>query len=189
MKKRLNLQKTIIAFLIVVISISIIPTTEVSAKSNENAPYGYTYEDAANGRTIYKYYEYNWSKKSYLCSREFYCSRTKVCIKNGTIVTNLSAGSAARYNGFGLTGIFYAISSKGELISVDKNNKITILLPSGVLSLHYTADDLADIVCTSSGNKYLATLKDAPVKDAPADEPEPVPVKPVKKAKDRVEIY
>lgn len=189
MKKRLNLQKTIIAFLIAIMSISIIPATEVSATSNENAPYGYTYEDSANGRTIYKYYEYNQSKKSYMCTREFYCSRSKVCIKNGTIVTNLSAGSASRYNGFGLTGTFYSISSKGELISVDKKNKITILIPSGGFSLHYTADDLTDIVCTSTGNKYLATLKEAPVKDDPVNEPEPAPVKPAKKAKNRVEIY
>lgn len=181
---RKNLQKAIIFVLAMVI---LLPAKEVMAANNNTAPYGYTYEDSATGRTIYKYYEY--SKTSYVCAREFYSMQNRVCIKNGTVVTALSAGTGSRYNGFGLTGIFYSITSKGELISVNRNNKVTTLIPSGAISLVYTADDLADIVVTSSGNKYLATLKEAPVKDNPVDDPAPAPVKPVKKAKNRVEIY
>lgn len=186
MKKRLYLQ-AIITFVIAFTAV-MIQTKEVSA-ANNTAPYGYTYDDAATGRTIYKYYEYDSSKKSFVCAREFYSLQKKVCSQNGTMVTALSAGTGSRYNGFGLTGIFYAITGKGELISVDKNNKITILIPSGANYLQYTKDDLADIVVTSTGSKYLSTLKEAPEKDDPADEPAPAPVKPAKKAANRVEIY
>jgi hypothetical protein len=181
---RKNLQTTIFAILAMAILLS---SKDVMAANNDTAPYGYTYEDSASGRTVYKYYEYG--KTSYICTREFYSMQNRVCNKNGTVVTALSAGTGSRYNGFGLAGFFYSITSKGELISVDKNNNVTTLIPSGAISLVYTADDLADIVVTSSGNKYLETLKDAPVKDNPADDPAPAPVKPVKKAKNRVEIY
>lgn len=189
MKKRLNLQTTIIALLIACATIVMIPKKEVYAANSNTEPYGYTYEDAASGRTIYKYFEYNTSKKSFVCTREFYSIQNKVCIKNGTVVTALSAGTGSRFNGFGLTGIFYSITSKGELISVDKNDKATTLLSSGSTSLIYNADDLAEIVCTSSGNKYLSTLKEAPAKDDPVVEPEPAPTKPVKKAANRIDIY
>ncbi len=180
---RKNLQTIIFALIVAIL----LPGKSVYAANNNTAPYGYTYEDSASNRTMYEYYEYG--KKSYACTREFYSMLSRVCMKNGTVVTALSAGSGSRYNGFGLTGIFYSITSKGELISVDKNNKVTILIPSGVISLAYTADELADIVVTSSGNKYLATLKEAPVKDNPVDEPTPAPAKPVNTAKNRVEIY
>lgn len=192
MKKRLNF-RTIIALFTLIASVAstvMLPTQEVFAADNNTAPYGYTYEDSASGRTVYKYYEYSNLKNSFVCTREFYSRLNKTCFKNGNVVTALSAGTSSRYNGFGLTGIFYAITSKGELISVDKNNKVTTVLPSGAVSLVYNADELANIVATStSGNKYLDTLKDAPVKDDPVNDPEPAPVKPVVKANNRVDIY
>ena len=181
---RKNLQRIIFAIVAMAILFS---GKSVYAANNNTAPYGYTYEDSASNRTMYKYYEYG--KTSYACTREFYSMLNRVCTKNGTVVTALSAGSGSRYTGFGLTGIFYSVTSKGELISVDKNNKVTTLIPSGVISLAYTADELADIVVTSSGNKYLETLKEAPVKDNPVDAPSPAPSKPVNTAKNRVEIY
>ena len=149
----------------------------------DNLPYGYTYDDAASGHTVYKYYTYNSNQNTFLATREFYSVGRNVCKKNGNVVTNLSAGSGSRYNGFDTYGTFYMITSKGELLSINKQNKISTILNSGALSLSYTSDELANIVKTSSGSKYLSNLKEAPEKD------DDIIPEPVQKAESRVEIY
>lgn len=180
--KKSNLQKLMksVAFLL---AICFIFGSSQTAFAADNSPYGYTYDDAVSGHTLYKYYSYNSSKSTYVATREFYSAGTKVCQKNGTVITNLSAGSGSRYNGFASGGTFYMITSKGELLSIDKSNKITTVLSSGAISLSYTSDELANIVKTSSGSKYISTLKEAPEKD---DDITPVPTP---KAANRVEIY
>lgn len=154
------------------------------ASNATNAPYGYTYDDAATGRTMYNYNSYNTQKKSYCVTRKFYSRGNTVCHSNGTIVTNLSAGSGSLYNGFAIGEIFYSITSNGEVISVDKNNKVTILIPSGAISFLYNADDLITIVKTTSGNKYISTLANAPETDDGNDAPIVS-----NKASNRVEIF
>lgn len=135
----------------------------VFAANTANAPYGYTYDDAATGRTMYKYF--NYVKSSYSATRVFYSRGNTVYQSNGTVVTNLSAGPGSQYNGFALGELFCYITSNGEVISVDKNNKVTILIPSGAISFSYNADELITIVKTTSGNKYISNLADAPETD------------------------
>lgn len=153
-----------------------------------NDPYGYTYDDAANGHTMYKYYSYNHKSGSYSATRVFYSEGTSVYIENGKIlVTSSSAGSGSRYNGFGTTGIFYAITSNGGLISLDSNNTVNTILASGAMNLNYNYDDLAESVTTTSGTLNLSTLRPT----APTTPTVPtVPNQPgTIKTNNRVEIY
>ncbi len=61
---RKNLQRIIFAIVAMAILFS---GKSVYAANNNTAPYGYTYEDSASNRTMYKYYEYG--KTSYACTR------------------------------------------------------------------------------------------------------------------------
>lgn len=124
-----------------------------------NAPYGYTYDDAANGHTMYKYYSYNTKSGSYSATRQFYSASTSVYFGNGTLVTSTSAGTGSRYNGFDTNGIFYVITSNGELLSVDSNNTVNTVLTSGASNLNYNYDDLAETVTTTAGTLNLSTLR------------------------------
>ena len=62
----------------------------------------------------------------------------------------------------GVTGDFYFITSSGSLIRVDSAGRQSVQYSSGAISLSYTSDDLAEIVQTTSGNKYLSNLSGAP---------------------------
>lgn len=180
--KKSNLQK-LMKLVVIVLALNFFLGSTQTVFAADNLPYGYTYDDAASGHTVYKYYTYNSNQNTFLATREFYSVGRNVCKKNGNVVTNLSAGSGSRYNGFDTYGTFYMITSKGELLSINKQNKISTILNSGALSLSYTSDELANIVKTSSGSKYLSNLKEAPEKD------DDIIPEPVQKAESRVEIY
>ncbi len=153
-----------------------------------NDPYGYTYDDAANGHTMYKYYSYNSQSGSYSATRVFYSEGTSVYIESGNLlVSSTSAGSGSRYNGFGITGIFYMITSNGGLISIDSNNMVNTILASGAMNLNYNYDDLAETVTTTSGTLNLSTL--SPTTPTTPTVPT-VPNQPgTIKTNNRVEIY
>lgn len=169
---------------VIVLALNFIFDSTQTVFAADDSPYGYTYDDAVSGHTVYKYYSYNSNQDTFIATREFYSIGRKVCKKNGSVITNLSAGSGSRYNGFDIFGTFYMITSKGELLSINNQNKISTILNSGALGLSYTSDELANIVKTSSGSKYLSNLKEAPEKDD--DITTPVPIQ---KAENRVEIY
>ncbi len=135
-------------------------TTTALAANTDDPPYGYTYDDAASNRTVYKYFYYNSSKDSYVAKRTFYSSGNTVSFSNGTVVTSSSAGTGYRYNGFNTEGVFYAITSNGELLGIGGNNKVITVLSSGAIELCYNTDDLAVSVKTSSGTKSLSDWKD-----------------------------
>lgn len=157
------------------------------AADTTNAPYGYTYDDAANGRTMYKYYSYNATKSSYYATRVFYSNGTSLYFENGTLVTATSAGTGSRYNGFGTTGIFYVITSNGGILSVDNNNTVNTVLASGATALNYNYDDLAETVTTTSGTLVLSTLR--PTTSTTPDVPT-LPNQPSStKTNSRVEVY
>ena len=71
---RKNLQTIIFALIVAIL----LPGKSVYAANNNTAPYGYTYEDSASNRTMYEYYEYG--KKSYACTREFYSMLSRMVL-------------------------------------------------------------------------------------------------------------
>lgn len=146
--------------LVLVITCILGCTTTAFAAATSDPPYGYTYDDAASNRTVYKYFYYNSSKDSYVAKRTFYSSGNTVSFSNGTVVTSSSAGSGYRYNGFNTEGVFYAITSNGELLGIGGNNKVITVLSSGAIELCYNTDDLAVSVKTASGTKSLSDWKD-----------------------------
>ncbi len=130
--------------------------------SSETDPYGFYYDEASLGRTMYEYYVYDRREDSHIIAKTFYSIGNSVYTGNGDLVTNSSAGSGALYNGFATNGDFYFITSSGSLIRVDSAGRQSVQYSSGAISLSYTSDDLAEIVQTTSGNKYLSNLSGAP---------------------------
>lgn len=130
--------------------------------SSETDPYGFYYDEASLGRTMYEYYVYDRREDSHIIAKTFYSIGNSVYTGNGELVTNSSAGSGALYNGFATNGDFYFITSSGSLIRVDSAGRQSVQYSSGAISLSYTSDDLAEIVQTTSGNKYLSNLSGAP---------------------------
>ncbi len=130
--------------------------------SSETDPYGFYYDEASLGRTMYEYYVYDRREDSHIIAKTFYSIGNSVYTGNGDLVTNSSAGSGALYNGFATNGDFYFITSSGSLIRVDSAGRQSVQYSSGAISLSYTSDDLAEIVQTTSGNKYLSNLSSAP---------------------------
>ncbi len=130
--------------------------------SSETDPYGFYYDEASLGRTMYEYYVYDRREDSHIIAKTFYSIGNSVYTRNGDLVTNSSAGSGALYNGFATNGDFYFITSSGSLIRVDSAGRQSVQYSSGAISLSYTSDDLAEIVQTTSGNKYLSNLSSAP---------------------------
>ncbi len=130
--------------------------------SSETDPYGFYYDEASLGRTMYEYYVYDRREDSHIIAKTFYSIGNSVYTGNGDLVTNTSAGSGALYNGFATNGDFYFITSSGSLIRVDSAGRQSVQYSSGAISLSYTSDDLAEIVQTTSGNKYLSNLSGAP---------------------------
>lgn len=168
----------------------ILGTSQTAFAANATTdPYGYTYDDAANGTTRYKYYSYDKKAGSYKATREFYSNGTSVYFSNGSLVTSASAGTGSRYNGFATNGMFYAITSKGELVCVATNNQVYTLLSAGATNLNYNYDDLAETVTTTSGNMNLSTLQQSPVTTTPNTPTTTPPVTDSTKNYDRVEVY
>lgn len=130
--------------------------------SSETDPYGFYYDEASLGRTMYEYYVYDRREDSHIIAKTFYSIGNSVYTGNGDLVTSTSAGSGALYNGFATNGDFYFITSSGSLIRVDSAGRQSVQYSSGAISLSYTSDDLAEIVQTTSGNKYLSNLSGAP---------------------------
>ncbi len=130
--------------------------------SSETDPYGFYYDEASLGRTMYEYYVYDRREDSHIIAKTFYSIGNSVYTGNGELVTNSSAGSGALYNGFATNGDFYFITSSGSLIRMDSAGRQSVQYSSGAISLSYTSDDLAEIVQTTSGNKYLSNLSGAP---------------------------
>lgn len=130
--------------------------------SSETDPYGFYYDEASLGRTMYEYYVYDRREDSHIIAKTFYSIGNSVYTGNDDLVTNSSAGSGALYNGFATNGDFYFITSSGSLIRVDSAGRQSVQYSSGAISLSYTSDDLAEIVQTTSGNKYLSNLSGAP---------------------------
>lgn len=170
----------IIAFAFVIAFSSVTPTYAAN-----NSPYGFTFDDTANGKTIYRFYSYSANENSYVQSREFYSRGSYVYSSNGVLLCNTSVGNGSRYQGFDSKGQFYIVSSKGTLTKIDIFNKATVLLEKGAIRLNYNLDDLATTITTSVGTKYLSTLAPAPEVD---DDEDYTPA-PVVKEKNRVDIY
>lgn len=149
------------------------------------SPYGFTYDDTAAGKTIYRYYSYSSKEDSYLPTREFYSKGNYVFTSAGVLVCNTSVASGSYYNGFDSLGNFYVVTKSGALNKVDANNKVTVLLTTGAIKLLYNADDIATTVKTTTGSKSLPTLANVPEKDDDDTYNPPT----VAKQKNRVDIY
>ncbi|MBQ8634725.1 hypothetical protein IJ425_01050 [bacterium] len=157
----------------------------LTVNAAENTPYGYTYDDAATYKTVYKYYAWSQTKNSYGLAREFYSKGTYVYFGSGTLICNDSISNGAKYNGFDEEGNFFIITKNHALIKVSTTNKVTTLVESGVTRLNYNSDDLAYSVTTTGGAVYLSNLKPAPDTDNDDTYTEPVVVKNA----NRVDIY
>lgn len=130
--------------------------------SSETDPYGFYYDEASAGRTMYEYYVYDRREDSHVIAKIFYSVGNSIYTENGVLVSSASAGSGALYNGFATNGDFYFITNTGALVRVDSAGRQSIQYSSGAISLIYNSDDLADVVQTTSGNKYLSSLTAAP---------------------------
>ena len=124
-----------IAF-ILLLSFAISEPLHVNAASN--APYGYTYEDSATYKTVYKYY--SWNETNYSLTKEFYskssAKSTTVYFSSGTVVSNNAVAGGAKFNGFDKEGNFYIITKDSALLKVSTTNKVTTLVDSGVNRLN-----------------------------------------------------
>lgn len=183
MMKKLNIA-TILMVLVLVLSTMAAPATVKASDSNK--PYGYTYDDAATNKTVYKFYGFSETKKVYVLSKEFYSKGTYLYRSDGTLITNQLAGSGSKFNGFAENSYFYSITKTGGLTQIDTQNRPTEILESGAIRLNYNSDDIAYTVTTTSGTFYLKNLKPAPEKD---DDDEYNQSPTVKKSPNRVDIY
>lgn len=154
------------------------------AYAAEKEPFGFTYEDSANGRTVYLFHVYSESDGAYSSFREFYSKGSYVYTGSGVLICNTSAGRGSMYQGYDSKGQFYIIGKDGSVIVVSTQNKTSVLLKSGAISLNYNESDIATTVTTTSGRKYLSNLEPAPEKDDDTYTPAPVI-----KSKNRVDIY
>ena len=159
--------------------------TSITAFAKTNAPYGFTYDDSASGKTIYQYYSYSQALNRYVPTCKFYSNGLYVYTENGVLVCNTSAGSGSRYNGFDEKGNFYIVTSSGQLTCIDSRKQTKVLLESGTVKLNYNSDDIAITVSTTSGTKSLSTLEIVPDSDNDDDYTTPV----VTKSKNRVDVY
>ena len=111
MMKKLNIA-TILMVLVLVLSTMAAPATVKASDSNK--PYGYTYDDAATNKTVYKFYGFSETKKVYVLSKEFYSKGTYLYRSDGTLITNQLAGSGSKFNGFAENSYFYSITKTGN---------------------------------------------------------------------------
>ena len=165
-------------------------TPVVAQAATQNPPYGFTYDDSASGKTMYKYYEYSSSEQAYVPKTTFYSTAARyLYYSTGALVSSKLASSGARYAGFDNEGNFYFITrdnSEYSLYKLAKTLKPTMVLKSGAQYLVYNSDDLCTAIRTSSGIKDIKTLK--PVNPGSDDDDPPTPPAP-SKAKNRVDMY
>lgn len=177
-------KKLVIWLLVTCMLVSVIaPTTAFAA---DTSPYGYTYDDAATYRTIYKYYRYDTNKKTYVLDREFYSKGSYLYKSNGTLITSNSLGAGSKYQCFDTAGNFYSILKDLSVSKVDITGKIIDLNLKNAVKFNYNSDDLGISVSTKDGNFYLSNLAPAPETDD--DEDTQVPTT-VSKPKNRVDVY
>lgn len=149
-----------------------------------HSPYGFTYDDSANGKTMYRYYTYSEKESGYVPAKSFYSKGTSVYTAKGSLVCNTSYASGSKFNGFDDAGTFYIITKAGGLTSIDLNGKTKTVLTTGTRSFNYSSDDLINSVVTSSGTKSIKNLEIIPdVDDDEYTAPEVV------KKPNRVEIF
>lgn len=182
---KIMLKKLNSATIILVLVLTMVMAMSITVAAANNKPYGYTYDDAATNKTVYKFYSFSDTKKAYVLAREFYSKSSYLYRSNGTLITNQSAGSGSKFNGFAENSYFYIITKTGGLTQIDTQNHPTELLKSGAIRLNYNSDDIAYTVTTTSGTFYLKNLKPAPEKDDDDEYNQPT----VKKSPNRVDIY
>ena len=56
--------------------------------SSETDPYGFYYDEASLGRTMYEYYVYDRREDSHIIAKTFYSIGNSVYTGNGDLVTN-----------------------------------------------------------------------------------------------------
>lgn len=170
--------------LLTVAFIAIMLCFSVTAHAATKEPFGFTYEDSANGRTVYLFHVYSEEEGAYSAFREFYSKGPYVYSSGGTLICNTSAGSGSMYQGYDSKGQFFIIGKDSSITVVSTTNKTSVLLKSGAIKLNYNQNDIATTVTTTSGTKYLSNLEPAPEKDDDIYIPDPVV-----KQKNRVDIY
>lgn len=175
MKKVQSILMSLVVFVI-------IASCSIPAIAATPSPYGYTYDDAAAAKTVYKYYSYNTQKKSYELKRECYSKGTYIFLSNGT--STRAAGAGSRYAGYDVNGNFYIITPQNYLLKIDLSYNPVTLKITNCTKINYTADDIAVSVNTKQGTFLLSTLK--PTLTVPDIEDIEVPA--VLKSKNRVEI-
>lgn len=151
-----------------------------STATTGGEPYGFTYDDSANGRTVYRYYCLG-DKSEYVPYREFYSKGSYLYSGKGSLLTN-SGRSGSQYNGYGTNGIFYSIGVTGSVTKYDFGNAPTVVLKTGAVRLNYNTVDLAVSVTTADGTISLETLKPVPASDAGVVAPKPI-------SPNRVDMY
>lgn len=176
--------RTLIMVLIATIFMTAIGNTTAFA-ATKNEPYGYTYDDSATYRTVYRYYSWDSKAGAYAPTREFYSKGTYMYTVGGKLILNQTAGSGSKTNGFDKLGNFFIIGNDGSLSKITTSNQMSTVLESGAIRLNYTDQDLAFSVSTNSGSLYLSNLKPAPEVDDDDDYTPPT----VEKSQNRVEIY
>lgn len=157
--------------------------TAITAFAASN-PYGFTYDDSASGKTVYKYYTYSSTSGNAVVTREFYSKVKSVYNPGGTLITDKAAGSGSMYVGYDVSGNLFIITSDGAIYKYDTKNSLTSVLASGATSFIYNTDDIITKVKTNGGTLDIATLK----KVDDVDPGDPTPTNPTKE-KNRVERY
>lgn len=148
-----------------------------------NEPYGFTYPDSINNRTVYHFSVY--TDGAYKSFKEFYSKGSYVYSGDGRLICNTSKGAGSMYQGYDAKGNFYIINKDGSILVVSTQNKTSVLIKSGAMYLNYNESNIATTVKTTSGNKYLSNLESAPEEDNDTF----IPETPVKKPANRVDIY
>ena len=166
----------------------------VAHAATTNPPYGFTYDDSASGKTMYKFYVYSTSEQAYVPKSTFFSTNARFMYHSkGTLISSQLVGSGARYAGFDNEGNFYFIAkldSENVLYKVSPTFKTTLVLNSGAISLAYNADDLAVAINTTSGKKNIKTLVPVGPVDPGDDDDDDQPTPPAPtKAKNRVDTH
>lgn len=148
-----------------------------------NEPYGFTYPDSINNRTVYHFSVY--TDGAYKSFKEFYSKGSYVYSGDGRLICNTSKGAGSMYQGYDAKGNFYIVNKDGSILVVSTQNKTSVLIKSGAMYLNYNESNIATTVKTTSGNKYLSNLESAPEEDNDTF----IPEEPAKKPANRVDIY
>ena len=164
--------KKVLRSILIVLALALLNVT-VNAATSSHEPYGHSYGDAVNGRTVYRFYEFK--NGVYNITKEYYSKGNKLYKIHDIIPIADTYGSSAEYNGFDSKGNFYIITPTQQLLQIGVGKKL--LLEAGAIRLDYNSDDLVRGVYTSSGRVLLPNLK--PVQqvedenNTPAPQPKP----------------